>query len=205
MFTYTKLVAPIDGTVIERNIEPGEVVTPGVQSTFDGKPLLTVADLGTLLVKVELNQIDVAKVVLGQRATLTLDALPGRTYEAAVTKIAPASVKSSGKDKDVDVFPVEVTFDVADEQVKPGMTADVRIHLEAKKDVLSLPIEAIVKETGKSFVTRVVGTGKQERTEKVEVAVGARNDRDVEVVSGLDDGSRVVLTPPSAAANETKL
>ena len=58
---YTQIVAPMDGTVIERGIEPGEVVTPGVQATFEGKALLTVADLSTLIVKADLNQIDVAK------------------------------------------------------------------------------------------------------------------------------------------------
>jgi HlyD family secretion protein/macrolide-specific efflux system membrane fusion protein len=200
---YTKIASPIDGTVIQRNIQPGEVVTPGVQSTFDGKPLLTIADLSTLIVKIDLNQIDIAKVRMGQVATLTLDALPGRTYEATVTKIAPASVKPAGKE--LEVFPVEVELRTADDLIKPGMTADVRIHLESKPDVLALPIEAVRKETGKSFVTRVVGDGKEQRTEKIEVALGVRNDREVEVVSGVDEGCRILVDPASAAANETKL
>jgi len=105
---YTKLVSPMDGTVIERGIQPGEVVTPGVQATFEGKALLTIADLSTLVVKADLNQIDVAKVRLGQKVTLTLDALPGKSYAAKVTKVAPASTLPKGKD--VDVFPIEATM-----------------------------------------------------------------------------------------------
>ena len=151
---YTKIVSPMKGTVIARGIEPGEAVVPGVQSTFDGKALLTIADLDALLVKVNLNQIDVAKVAVGRAATLTLDALPGHTYKATVTKVAPASVKLTGKDQEV--FPVEASLETPDGLVKPGMTADVRIHLDAKRGVLVVPVEAIVKEGGKSFVMRVL-------------------------------------------------
>lgn len=196
---YTKLVSPIDGVVIARGIEPGETVVPGVQSTFEGKALLTVADLSTLLVKVNLNQIDVAKVAVGRRATLTLDALPGHTYEATITKVAPASVKLTGKEQEV--FPVEAQLETPDGLVKPGMTADVRIHLDAKDGVLALPLEAIVKDSGRSYVTRVV----DRTTTKAEVTLGLRNDREVEVTSGVEEGARVLLKPPSAAENETKL
>jgi HlyD family secretion protein/macrolide-specific efflux system membrane fusion protein len=196
---YAKIVSPIDGTVIARGIEPGETVVPGVQSTFDAKALLTIADLSALLVKVNLNQIDVAKVSVGRKATLTLDALPGRTYHAMVTKVAPASVKLAGKDQEV--FPVEAQLDAPDGVIKPGMTADVRIHLDAKEGALVVPLEAIVKESGKSYVFRVVDA----RTEKTEVTLGLRNDREVEITNGVPEGTRVLLRPPSAAENETKL
>ncbi len=201
---YTRIYAPIAGTVIQRGVQPGEVVVPGVQSTFDGKALLVVADLAVLIVKIDLNQIDVARVRLGQTATVTLDALPGQTYRAKVTKIAPGSVRPLGKD--VDVFPVEATLEVADALIKPGMTADVRIHLEEKPGVISLPIEAVLKEGQKTFVTRVGADEKgRPRPEKIEVSVGGRNDRVLEIVSGLAEDERVLLDPPSAADNETKM
>jgi membrane fusion protein, macrolide-specific efflux system len=204
---YTKIVSPIDGTVIARGIEPGEAVVPGVQSTFDGKALLTIADLSSLLVKVNLNQIDVAKVSVGRVATLSLDALPGHTYKALITKVAPASVKLPGKDQEV--FPVEASLDSPDGLVKPGMTSDVRIHLDAKQGVLVVPLEAIVKESGKTFVMRVMPIEKREkvetRTEKIEVTQGLRNDREVEINNGVSEGMRVLLRPASAAENETKL
>jgi len=201
---YTQIASPMDGTVIQRGIEPGEVVTPGVQATFEGKALLTIADMSTLIVKTDLNQIDVAKVKLGQSVTLTLDALPGRKYEAKVTKVAPASTTPKGKD--VDVFPVEATLVHSDGEIKPGMTADVRIHIETKHNVLSLPIEAVAKEGAKNFITRIVSNvpGKQ-KTDKVEVQLGARNDREVEIVSGADEGAEVVIKPASASENEYKM
>ena len=201
---YTKLVSPIDGIVIARGVEPGEAVIPGVQSTFDGKALLTVADLSELLVKVNLNQIDIAKVAVGRKATLTLDALPGRTYEAVLTKVAPASVKLAGKDQEV--FPVEARLATPDGLVKPGMTADVRVHLDAKAGALVLPLEAVIKESGRSYVSKLVEKKPGEpHPEKVEVTLGLRNDREVEILSGLDEGARVLLRPGSAAENETKL
>jgi HlyD family secretion protein/macrolide-specific efflux system membrane fusion protein len=200
---YTQIVSPMDGTVIQRGIQPGEVVTPGVQATFEGKPLLTVADLSTLVVKADLNQIDVAKVKLGQTVSLTLDALPGKKYEAKVSQVAPASTTPKGKD--VDVFPVEATLTSADGQIKPGMTADMRIHIETKDKVLSLPIEAVVKEAGKNMVTKVTGAAGKGRTQKAEVQTGARNDREVEVVSGLGEGEKVLIKPASSADNEYKM
>ncbi len=201
---YTQIVAPIDGTVIERGIRPGEVVTPGVQATFEGKALLTIADLSTLIVKADLNQIDIAKCQLGQKVTVTLDALPGKTYEAKLTKIAPASITVKGKE--VEVFPVEATLELADSAIKPGMTADVRIHIDVRRGVVALPIEAVVKDAGKSYVTRVVkGDHGKEATDKIEVKVGARNDREIEITSGVASGDRVLIKPASSSENEYKM
>ncbi len=201
---YTKIYAPLAGTVTHRGIEPGEVVVPGVQSTFEGKPLLTVADLSTLVVNVDLHQIDAAKVALGQKAAVTLDALPGSAYAGKVTKVAPASIKRAGKE--VEVFPVEVTLEAADPRVRPGMTADVRIHLDERAGVLAAPVEALVNEAGVTFVTRVSGEGgPAQRKEKVPVKPGVRNEREVELLEGVGEGDRVLLAPPASSANEAKM
>jgi membrane fusion protein, macrolide-specific efflux system len=201
---YTKIYAPLAGTVTHRGIEPGEVVVPGVQSTFEGKPLLTVADLSTLVVNVDLHQIDAAKVALAQRASITLDALPGASFVGKITKVAPASIKRPGKD--VEVFPVEVTLESAEARVRPGMTADVRIHLDERPGALTAPVEALVSEGGSTYVTRVVGENSPaQRKEKIAVKAGARNEREVELVEGLAEGDRVLLAPPSSSANEAKM
>lgn len=201
---YTRILSPIQGTVMQRNIQPGEVVVPGVQSTFDGKSLLTIGDVSVLLVEVDLNQIDAAKVRIGQKVTVTLDALPGKTYDASITKIAPASIRRPGKD--YDCFPIEARLDKVDSEIKPGMTADVRIHVEKKADVLVLPLEAIRREKGKNLVSRVIkaSDGKQ-TTERIEVTLGARSDRDVEIAGGIVEGDQIFIDPAPATANETKL
>lgn len=197
--------SPLDGTVIERGIEPGEVVSPGVQATFEGKPLLTVADLSTLIVKAELNQIDVARIVLGQTVTLTLDALPEKKWSAKITKIAPAAVKAQGRD--AEVFPVEATLEGAEAAIKSGMTADVRILVETRAQVLLVPIEAVIKEEGKSWVKKVVvgDDGKKQKADKSEVKVGKSNDRQMEILEGLKVGDEVAIDPASSKDNEAKL
>lgn len=205
---YSRIVSPLDGTVIQRTIRVGETVVPGTMSTFDDKSLLVVADMSSLVAKADLNQIDVAKVKLGQKVTLTLDALPGKTYTATVSKIAPASILPKGKE--VEVFPVEATLDpsgpsgLAD--IKPGMTADVKIHVETRQNVLKLPIEAVNKEKGAVFANRVTHAqkGKGPPTVRVDIKGGLRNDREQEVLSGLAEGDEVLIKPPSAEANEFK-
>lgn len=202
---YSRIVSPLDGTVIQRTIRVGETVVPGTVSTFDDKSLLIVADMSTLIAKADLNQIDVAKVQLGQMVSLTLDALPGKSYKAKVTKIAPSSILPKGKD--VEVFPVEATLDpLGQGDIKPGMTADVKIHVETKKGVLKLPIEAVIKEKGQTFVNKLTGNpaGKGPPTMRVDIMPGARNDREQEILGGLEEGAQVLIKPPSAEANEFK-
>ncbi|HNN50197.1 MAG TPA: efflux RND transporter periplasmic adaptor subunit [Pseudomonadota bacterium] len=202
---YSRIIAPIDGTVIQRSIRVGETVVPGTMATLDEKSLMVVADMSTLIAKVELNQIDVAKVRLDQDVTLTLDALPGKNYHAKVSKIAPAAITPKGKE--TDIFPVEATLDAgALADIKPGMTADVKFHIDVRKGVLKLPIEAVTKEDGKHFVSKLVEKqpGQAKVADKIEVKVGVRNDREQEIVSGVAESDEVVIRPPSAAANEFK-
>jgi len=203
---YSRIISPIDGTVIQRTIRVGETVVPGTMATMDDRSLLTVADLSVLIAKADLNQIDVAKVRLGQPVTLTLDALPGKSYRAKVTKIAPSSVLPKGKD--VEVFPVEATLEGDNlKDIKPGMTADVKIHVETKQNVLKLPIEAVIKEKGQTYVNRLIydaSGGKKPTLSRVDVQVGARNDREQEITAGLAEGDEVQIKPPSAEANEFK-
>jgi multidrug efflux pump subunit AcrA (membrane-fusion protein) len=81
----------------------------------------------------------------------------------------------------------------------------VRVHIETRPDVLYLPIEAVVKEGGKAWVTRVttVENGRQ-KTDKIEVKTGLRNDRDVQLLDGAKAGDKVLIKPASAAENEVK-
>jgi len=189
-----RIVAPVSGTAIRRKIEPGEMVVPGVESTFEKRALLMIADLSRLVIKVECNQIDVSKVRLGQRVTATFDGLPDERFAAHVLEIAPASIKT----KELDVFPIKAELDTPDPRIKPGMTADVRIHIEEKPNAVTVPLESVRHEAGKAFVKRVIDQEKKRHTERVEVVLGTQNDRFAEVLSGLSEGEEVLLDPPSA-------
>jgi len=193
-----RIVAPASGTAIRRKIEPGEMVVPGVESTFEKRALLMIADLSRLVIKVELNQIDVSKVRHGQRVTATFDGLPDERFAAHVTEIAPASTKA----KELDVFPIKAELEKADPRIKPGMTADVRIHIEERPNAVTVPLESVRREAGKVFVKRIIEQEKKRHTERVEVVLGTQNDRFAEVLSGISEGEEVLLDPPSASKAE---
>ena len=126
-------------------------------------------------------------------------------YSAKVSKIAPAAITPKGKE--TDIFPVEATLDSgALTDIKPGMTADVKFHIEVRRGVLKLPIEAVTKEEGKHYVSKLVEKqpGQAKVAEKIEIKVGVRNDREQEVISGVAESDEVVIRPPSASANEFK-
>lgn len=199
----TRILSPIDGTVLELGIKTGEVVTPGVQQTFEGRPLLVVGDLSELIVRTELNQIDIAQIRLDQAVSVSFDAIPGARFDARVSKSAPAAVRPKGKE--VDVFPVEATLVGTSTTIRPGMTADVRFQIAVRPGVLAVPIEAVVKGEGKARVSKVVVVEGKETTEKVEVTLGAQNDRLIELTGGVREGEDLVIDPASSKANEVEL
>ncbi|MEQ1501290.1 MAG: efflux RND transporter periplasmic adaptor subunit [Myxococcota bacterium] len=185
---YCKVHAPMDGVVIVRNVEPGEVVTAGITATVDGEPQLTIAQLDRLLLELDLNQVDVAKVQPGQTATILLDAYPGEEVSGTVTQIAAAGHLDATRG--IDVFTVKVELDPSKSTVaiKPGMTAEVRIKIGDYADVIKLPAETVFEEDGKSYVWRVTTADGTKHKEKVQVTIGRRSDREVEVVSGIAEG-----------------
>jgi HlyD family secretion protein/macrolide-specific efflux system membrane fusion protein len=199
--SYAELRSPIDGVVLERNIQPGEMVTPGVAAMVDGKPLLVIAQVEKLLVRAELNQIDVARLSPGHRVEVRVDAIPGRTFEGDVYRLAAMARRSERrKDSNLMVFPVDVIVDTRQagaDGLRPGMMADITIAIDAHKDVLSLPLEALVREGGKARVRKVDAKGAETL---VDVAVGFQNDKVVEVVSGVDEGDRIRVLPAKATA-----
>jgi membrane fusion protein, macrolide-specific efflux system len=199
---YTSILAPFEGTIIQRNVQPGEVVVPGMTATVEGRPLLMLADMSVLLVKTDLNQIDVARAKKGQTAEVTLDALPGKKWKASVTRVAPAAVDVRGRDS----FPIEAALEAGQDlgAIKPGMTADVRILIETRPKVLLLPIEAVTTEKNKSTVelNEHVPGKSAPQSRVVEVELGERNDREVEIKKGVSEGNEVLINPPAVKGAE---
>ena len=202
---YAVLRAPIDGTVIHRGIEIGEMVTPGVSETGDRKPLLTVADLSRLVVESDINQIDVGKLDLGLPVSIRVDTLPDVEFKGKVHKIAPAAV--AGKERDVQLFPIQTLIDPAGtEKLRPGMSADLDIFVQKRPNVLLLPVQAVTRERGRmGFVTFVSkGADGKWHKEKRSITLGASSDQQVEVASGLAEGDQVQVDPASAKDNVNK-
>ncbi len=201
--SYTELKSPIDGVVLARNIQPGEMVTPGIAAMVDGKPLLVVAQVEKLLVRAELNQIDVARLGNGHKVQVRVDALANRVFEGEIYRMAAMAQKSERrKDSNLMIFPVDVIVDTRQpgaEGLRPGMMADLSIDIDSHDSVLTLPLEALVREGPHTRLWKVGAQGPDILTD---VVVGYQNEKVVEVVSGVQEGDRVRLRPAKAPGQE---
>jgi HlyD family secretion protein len=132
------IVSPMDGVVIERPVELGETVT-GSGSFNAGTVIATVADIGTMLVKAGINEVDIGKIHLGQVTRVTLDAFPRVIFEGSISRIAPAA----RLDDQVKVFDVEIALDELGHELRTGMTANIEIRGETRKQVLAVALESV--------------------------------------------------------------
>lgn len=191
---YTKIYAPMDGKITVRNVEPGEVITAGVTATVNGEPLLTIAQLDKLLLELNMNQVDVARVATGQKATVTLDAYRDKPIEGEVVSIAAAAHTDTAKG--IEVFTVKVSVDPtkATVEIKPGMTAEVKIHVGTYPQVVKVPLETVFEEKGKHYIYVVKDDAKAQggkTKEKVEVTLGHKGAAEVEIAQGLEAGQKI--------------
>lgn len=132
------IFSPMDGVVIERPVELGETVT-GSGSFNAGTVISTVADLGTMLVKAGINEVDIGKIHLGQEARITLDAFPRVVFRGSISRIAPAA----RFDDQVKVFDVEIALDELGRELRTGMTANIEVRGEIREQVLAIPVESV--------------------------------------------------------------
>jgi RND family efflux transporter MFP subunit len=139
---WTTLLAPKDGTVTNLDIEEGEIITSGRSAFSSGPAIMTVADLSQMIVTVNINEVDMGQIALGQRAEISVSAYPGKKFEGRVRAIAP-----SGRTvENVVRFEVEVEVMGSPKELMPGMTADVDIFVIDRENVLQVPIEAVQEE-----------------------------------------------------------
>lgn len=180
-----KILAPFDGVVTAVEPQPGDMVTVG-------KTAFRLDDLSRLLVDVQISEVDINSVEVGQPVTLAFDAVQGKTYNGEIVKINGVGDSVSGAVN----FTVTVKLTDADELVKPGMTAAVTIRVKEVKDALLVPNRAVRVVDGQ----RVVYILKDGILTPVTVRLGATSDSMSEVVGGdLQEGDSIVLNPPAAS------
>jgi HlyD family secretion protein len=132
----------MDGVVIRRDVELGDTVMSGVSSFNAGTVLMTVADVGTMIVKAGVNEVDIGKVHLGQPVKITLDAYPKVKFEGVIKRIAPAA----RLEEKVKVFEVEIAIERQGAELRTGMTANIDITGEKREKVLTVPVEALYRK-----------------------------------------------------------
>src|SRR5512135_802402 len=177
------IIAPINGTVTQAEPLPGDQVAAG-QTAF------RVDDLSTLLIDVQVSEVDINSVTLDQAATLSLDAIPNTTYHGQVVEVSQAGDSSSGAVN----FTVTVQVTDADAQVKPGMTVAVTITTKDVKDQLLVPNRAVRTLDG----SRVVYILENGQAKPIKVNLGVSSDTDSAVTGGaLKQGDLIILNPPA--------
>jgi HlyD family secretion protein len=178
------IVSPMDGVIIDRPVELGETVT-GSGSFNAGTVISTVADLGTMLVKAGINEVDIGKIHLGQEARVTLDAFPRVLFNGTISRIAPAA----RLDDQVKVFDVEIALGELGHELRTGMTANLEIRGEIRQQVLTVPVESVFVRGEEEMVYIQRETPLPKETEKPEDAEDSEeSDGDSEIAQAGSEG-----------------
>ena len=179
-----RVTAPFAGTVTESYPLPGDQVSAGATA-------FRLDDLSSLFVDVEVSEVDINSVAVGQPVTLTFDAILGQEYHGEVVEVAQAGTVTSG----VVNFKVTVELTDASADVRPGMTAAVNIVVEEMKDVVLVPNRAVRLVDGERVVYLLIDG----QAVKKEIRLGSSSDTtSVVTVGDVKEGDTVILNPPSA-------
>lgn len=178
-----RIVAPFDGTITSVESKPGDQVTAGTLA-------FRLDDLSRQLVDVQVSEVDINRIQVGQPVTLIFDAILNKVYNGVVTEVSPVGTTTQGT---VD-FNVAVELTDADNAVRPGMTAAVNIVVDQLEDVLLVPNRAVRALEGE----RVVYVLKDGTPQPVEIQLGASSEEMSQVLEGeLSAGDPIVLNPPT--------
>lgn len=176
LYKATPVIAPIDGTIILRNVEAGQSFT-NVDSIF------TMAD--RLTVKTQVDETDIAQIKVGQSAQVTLDAYPNKPFSGKVVHVAyDATVLNNVTTYAVDVLPDEIP-----DFMRSGMTANVDIEISRKENVLTLPMTALITDQEGSRV-RLKNADKYSL---LEIETGSDDGKKIEIISGLEENDIVLI------------
>jgi len=187
--SYATILSPIDGVVGAVTTQVGETVAAG----FNAPIFVTLIDLNRLQVDAFVDEVDIGKVHPGQKAVFTVDAFPAEEFAGVVSAIYPRAVIQDN------VVYYDVVIQIETQhggRLRPEMTTNVSISLDARHDVLAIPSAAVARQEGRSLVQIREGGTKDGPLLTREVKLGWRDGRWVEVVDGLREGDTVLLPLP---------
>lgn len=198
----TYIRAPFDGTVLTKNADVGEIVAPFASSATSKGSVVTLADMNSLEVEADVSESNIQKVAVGQRAEIILDAYPTVRYPGRVKKIVPTADRARA------TVLTKVSFDSIDAKVLPEMSARVNFFVQSddttaaiEKPTLVVPDDAITTRND----ARVVFVIEQDYVTARTVQTGRQLNEYTEILSGLKEGDKVVLTPPGKMETGQKI
>jgi RND family efflux transporter MFP subunit len=181
----TEILAPFDGTVVDIGVKENDQL-----SSFDysSKTAVHLVDTRTVEMDGVVDEIDIYKVKVGQEAIITVDALPDEEIKGKVTFISPFGTQTAG----VVEFPVKISLEPTEAELKGGLTATADIIVEKRENVLLVPNRSIKGSPGNYYVEVVIDEEKV-TTEKRPVTLGAQSEQFSEVISGLSEGEKTIV------------
>jgi HlyD family secretion protein len=190
----TEIVSPLDGTVTRLPVREGEMVVIGIQN-MPGTTIMTISDLGAMNAEVKVAEAEILNVKVGQPATVTLEALPGRSFAGEVVQVGASALPLVGAGAAAREFKVKVRVKDPQEGLRPGLTGDAEILVGEAKDALAVPLQAVVLrgEAGRERSGVFVGEGRTARF--VPVETGMIGGLEIEVRTGLVEGQEIVAGP----------
>ena len=197
---YTKIIAPVDGTIISRDINVGQPVA----ASFQAPELFKIAqDLTKMQIEVNVSEADIGRVKEGQEAEFNLDGYPDTTFKGIVTQVRLDSTTTSN----VVTYTVIVSVDNEDLTLKPGMTANVSIITKRSTDVMCAPNVALKftpQTNSQRYPNRGIWVLKNGKPKRIDIEVGASDETNVEVVSkDLKFGDNVIISSTGGKSKST--
>ncbi len=182
-----RITAPVYGTIISKEVEEGEMVVSS-ESYSGGTVLLTIADLSQMIILTEINEIDIGKISLGKPVDISIDAFPDKKYNGKIMHIAPmAKIRNNN----IRVFDIKISIANLDSNLKPGISANVTIIGKERRDIVTVPIQAIFKDDdGNNLVYKLVS---DTLLQPEIVKVGINDFEKVEIIEPIEIGDTISL------------
>jgi HlyD family secretion protein len=203
----TTMTAPMAGIITALPVEEGEVAVIGTMNNA-GTKLLTIADMSVVEAVMEVDETDVPNVKVGQRATVTIDAYPNKTFEGRVTEVGSSPMTAMGGQATEAVnFEVKIQLTNPPPGVRPGFSASADIITGTRNKAIAIPLQALVvrekptpkngkaAEPAKAVEEEGVYVHKDGKVSFVQVTTGLSGDSNIEIVKGLSEGQQIVTGP----------
>ncbi len=214
-------LAPLDGVVTDLPVRVGETVVPGVQNSA-ASTIMTIADMSLITAEVKVDETDIVNVHLNQVANITIDAIPNRTFTGKVIDIGNTAIlrssglaasQSANSSQEAKDFKVTIAFDNPPAEVRPGLSASVKIVTATRRNVLTIPIQALTvrkkidleppKDSAVMASTSPPDKSLNQEIQGVfaivngvaqyrKVETGITGASDIEVISGLNEGDQII-------------
>jgi len=182
---YSYIRAPFAGYIAERNLDTGAYVTSATASTSTmSRGMLSLHDIDTIRVLIEVVEKDIPLVKIGQKAELRAEAYPDRVFEGTVTRIVQALNRATR------TMTVEIDLPNKDRRLKGGMFARVEVMVGTHRQAVQIPIDAVSRLEDMQYVYIV----RDDKAQRVNVEIGARDDNRVEITKGLTGNEQVIVS-----------